>query len=136
MTIEVSLAIPDTVYRQAQKLAKVRQQTVYTVLADELTKSIIGHNRNNGETAPVHDESVAREQSAYQAMHATLWQKYPDHHVAIHGGQLVDHDVDGIALSRRIYAKFPNEFVLIKTVEAQPDRILRFRSPRFAKATP
>ena len=49
-------------------------------------------------------------------MHRRLWSQYPGHHVAIYKGQLVDHDEDGIALSRRIYAGYPEEFVLVKKV--------------------
>ncbi len=78
-------------------------------------------------------QTVEKDKWAYQSMHHYLWSQYPEQHVAIYNGRLVDHDEDGIALSRRIYARYPDEFVLIKKVEPQPKRTLRFRSPRFVK---
>lgn len=64
-------------------------------------------------------------------MHQSLWKEYPREHVAIYDGQLVDHDTDGTALSQRIYAQYPDEFVLIRKVEPQLERTLQFRSRRF-----
>ena len=49
-------------------------------------------------------------------------------HVAIQNGRLVDHDADGLTLSRRIDSRYPNTFVLIRKVEAQPKRVLQLRS--------
>jgi hypothetical protein len=77
------------------------------------------------------DPAVAREQAAYHAMHKMLWEHYPHEHVAIHGERLVDHDVDGLALSKRIYSQYPDRFVLIRQVEANSDPVLYMRSPRF-----
>lgn len=78
-------------------------------------------------------DAIAREKQAFRSMHHMLWSQHPEEHVAIHKGQLVDHDVDGVALSRRIYVQYPHEFVLIRKVEPQPEKTLRFRSPRFTQ---
>jgi len=55
--------------------------------------------------------------------------------VAIQNERLVDHDTDGLALSRRVYSRYPDMFVLIRQVEAQPERVLQLRSPRFTQDT-
>jgi hypothetical protein len=81
--------------------------------------------------AELRDEAVEREKAAYLALHPMLLEKYPGEYVAIHGGQLIDHDGDGVALSRRIYARFPDEFVWISPVRAQPLEEWVVRSPRF-----
>ena len=43
----------------------------------------------------------------------------------------VDHDADGLALSHRIYSRYPDTFVLVRQVEAQPERVIQLRSPRY-----
>ena len=54
-------------------------------------------------------------------------------HVAIYKGELIDHDADGVALSQRVYEKYPDKFILIRQVEVESDRILHFRSPRLVR---
>jgi hypothetical protein len=79
------------------------------------------------------DEAVRDEITAYHALHPMLWAQYPKQHVAIHGGQLLDHDENKVALRRRINQSYPNQFVLVRQVEREPERVLYFRSPRFTE---
>ena len=44
---------------------------------------------------------------------------------------MVDHDADGLGLSRRIYSGYPDTFVLIRQADAQPERVIQLRSPQF-----
>ncbi|RIK35790.1 MAG: hypothetical protein DCC55_29230 [Chloroflexi bacterium] len=83
------------------------------------------------EAAEFTDEAVERERAAYIALHPMLLEKYPGEHVAIYGGALIDHDIDGVALSQRIYARFPDEFVWIAPVQEHPLEEWVVRSPRF-----
>lgn len=126
MTREITLTVSDELFQQASRIAEARKKPVAEILADAIVL-----DDNSPESS---DELVAvtQEKAAYRALHGWLWQNYPGEHVAIYQGQLVDHDPDGLALSRRIYQRFPTEFVLIRQVEAEPERILYFRSPRFA----
>lgn len=64
------------------------------------------------------DAAVAREREAFLALHPTLLLQYPNEYVAIHHGQLVDHDEDGLALTLRVYQRFPDEFVWIAPLKA------------------
>jgi hypothetical protein len=131
MATQITLTIPDDLYLRAQKLASLRHENVHTVLVNELANSMarVDTSEQASETTP--SATVAREKTAYYAMHAQLWAQYPGQHVAIYKGKLVDYDQDGVALSRRIYAEYPNDFVLITQVEQRAERTLRFRSPRF-----
>lgn len=124
--IEVTLTLPDDLYRQAERQAELRQQSVDSLLSDILAESIQKQMDHN-------DDPVEKELVAYRAMHDQLYREYAGHHVAIFQGNLVDHDQDGAALSQRIYARFPDEFVLIRQVSAEPERVLHFRSPRLIK---
>lgn len=136
MTTHVTLTVPDELYRRAERMARLKDQDVRDLLTEVLTKSILQDQaleRDGLIYDP--DEVVEREKAAYIAMHPMLWREHAGEHVAIHGGKLIDHDVDGVALSQRIYEKYPNEFVLIRQVESEPDRVLKFRSPRFVEET-
>jgi hypothetical protein len=60
-----------------------------------------------------------------------LLREYPGEYVAIYGGQLVDHDLDRVALLNRIDKKHPNVFVLIRPVLENPEIIYEHRSVRW-----
>ncbi|MFN8491888.1 MAG: hypothetical protein U0350_30080 [Caldilineaceae bacterium] len=48
----------------------------------------------------------------------------------------MDHDQDALALSLRIYQRFPNEFVWMAPVKAQALEEWVIRSPRFEPMAP
>ncbi len=77
---------------------------------------------------------LRREQEAYRAMHAELKQNYLGQSVAIYNGELVDHDVDALALLRRIRQRFGSAPVLFCEVEDKPDKEYVIRSPRLEKS--
>lgn len=133
MSKEILLTMPDDMYSQVRHFAEKTNQPLDTyileILADTVEKE--GTTVEFDSKTPLPDDPVEREKAAYISMHNELWQKYPGQQVAIHNGELVDHDTDGVALSKRVYQRYPDEFVLIRQVEQEPDRILYFRSPRF-----
>jgi hypothetical protein len=53
-------------------------------------------------------------------MHPVLKQKYAGQHVAIHEGQLVDHDEDAMTLAQRIRERFGRTPILITHVDDNP----------------
>jgi hypothetical protein len=130
MSKEVILAIPDEMYRRFERRAAATGQDVAGVLIEVINRN---ETVDEGELTYEPDEAVERERAAYLSLHPMLWQKYPGEYVAIYGGKLVDHDPDGVALSQRVRRRFPNQFVLRRRVEAEPDRILQMRSPRFTQ---
>ena len=70
---------------------------------------------------------------AYKQMHSQLVQTYIGQFVAIYEGEIVDHDADKEALFLRVKDNFPDQIVLQRQVLAEPEPILRFRSPRFIR---
>ncbi len=72
-----------------------------------------------------------REESAYHKLHPSLLEKYPNQYVAIYGGELVDHDSDQVDLYLRVKSRYPDRFVWIAPVHAEPEEIYVTRSPRF-----
>jgi hypothetical protein len=134
MAVELKVTLNENVYDRVVRLAQRRQQDIGATVAQFLEEEL----PTDGEEAMVidwseADESVDQEIAVYQRLHPELWRKYPGQHVAIQNGQLVDHDADGLALSRRIYSRYPDTFVLIRQVEAQPERVIQLRSPQFTE---
>lgn len=133
MSKEILLTLPDDIYSQMQDHAEKTNRPLDSYILDVLANSveINGDNSVANQMVSFPDDAIEREKTAYIELHDILWQKYPGQHIAIYNGELVDHDADGLALSKRIYKRYHDEFVLIRQVEPNPDPILQFRSPRF-----
>ncbi|MCB8945977.1 MAG: hypothetical protein H6658_19700 [Ardenticatenaceae bacterium] len=124
MGTQVTLTIPDKLYRRAQQVARMKQQDVSEVLVEAIQLTDVGEGSLERETA------VAREEAAFQQLHPKLWQQYPGQYVAIHDGQLVDHDTDQVTLFLRMREQYPDEFVWIAPVQPQAQEEYHIRSPR------
>jgi hypothetical protein len=75
-------------------------------------------------------EKIRAESEAFDQLYETLLAQYQGHYVAIHDGQVIDHDPDLRQLHLRIFARLGHTPVLLKQVTDQPIRELVFRSPR------
>jgi hypothetical protein len=75
-------------------------------------------------------QKIDAEAEAFRRKHARLRAKYLGCYIAMHNGRVVDHDRDLSALNRRIRKQFGKTPVLMRLVEAEPERVLVFRSPR------
>ncbi len=127
MLEQMTISIPQTLYRRARDLARRRNRSVDDVVV-ELLDDVLPPDEN-GE---VDDEETAinQEMEAYINLHPTLKEKYLGQHVAIYGGQLVDVDKDYGTLYQRIDVQYPDQFVWLATVEEEAMPTLAFRSPR------
>jgi hypothetical protein len=124
---QVTVTIPDNVYLRAERLADETEQDIADVLADVIvhSKSLQVEEQNG-----MQDKAVAGEKAAFLALHRTLRQQYDGEYVAIYEGKVIDHDASFAALYTRIDAQYPDDFVLIRQVEAEPEKVYQFRSPR------
>lgn len=122
--MQVTVTIPDALYRRAQQLARSRQRDVAEVITAVLDEGLPAAEGDSADWIEP-DEAVDREMAAYIALHPTLKAQYLGQHVAILGGQLVDHDHDLEALSRRIYAQYAGQFVWITAVRDTPIDTIR-----------
>jgi hypothetical protein len=132
MAEQVMIPIPRTLYEQAARLARLRNQDVTAVVVEALA-DMLPPAQNDAEFVDLSepDEAAEREMQAYLALHPTLKKTHFGRHVAIYNGELVDEDEDYEALYTRIDQQYPDEFVWITTIEEQPISTLTFRSPRF-----
>lgn len=71
---------------------------------------------------------------AYKAMHGELVERYLGQYVAICDGQLIDHDLDPVALLQRMREQYPDQVILRRKVERMPERELRIRHPRIGES--
>lgn len=118
--MQVTLTIPEALYRRAQQLARSRQRDVAEVITAVLDEGLPAAAEGDSVDWAEPDEAVDREMAAYIALHPMLKEKYLGQHVAVLGGQLVDHDDDLEALSRRVYAQYGDQFVWITAVREMP----------------
>jgi len=112
MTSTVDVALDAELYESLKK-ATSEQGTNPEIVLNDLTRQYLRDVRRR---------KIDEESQAYQAMHPGLKQDYFGQHVAIHNGQLVDHDADAMTLLRRIRQRFGRLPVLITQVEEEPVR--------------
>lgn len=72
---------------------------------------------------------IDQEIVAFEAMYDQLMNHYYNEWVAIHDGQLVDHDADGTALYKRIRAKYGSIAVLLRRVTEDANDDIWLRTP-------
>lgn len=134
MTIKVNVVLPEPVYDQFQQLAHQQRLEIAEAIATYLTQNppVVAPNpKVESQPDPQLAAAIAQEKQAYLRLHSQLWESYPGQYVAIADGQLVYHDVDKVALYTRIEQRYLNQFVLMRRIEREPERLLQFRSPRF-----
>jgi predicted DNA-binding protein len=74
-------------------------------------------------------KKIAREQQQYEAQHTALLGAFAGEYIAMHEGQIVDHDADRVALSRRIRSRYGRTAILIIRVGDTPQMRIVMRSP-------
>ncbi|KAA3662994.1 MAG: hypothetical protein DWQ04_11860 [Chloroflexi bacterium] len=125
--MQVTITLTAQQLERAQRLAAIRRQAVKDVLA-----TVVDEGLAQAKLSPeAEDPAMAREKAAFLKLFPMLQEKYAGQHVAIFGGELVDHDQDGMALSRRVYARYPDKFVWIAPVHESPLPEFRSRSFRW-----
>ena len=75
-------------------------------------------------------EKLQSEMEVFQAQLPALLTAYPDQYVAMHEGQVIDHDADLRTLHSRVYARLGSVPVLLQKVTATPAADILVRGPR------
>ena len=127
MSTKLTITLPDDIYRQFESAAEASEQNI----AELVTEAVVA----NVPRLAVHPRwrEMEREEAAFRAMHKELLLKYQNEYVAIHHGKVVDHGEDFGEIVGRIDDAYPDEIVFISKVSLEPERTLRFRSPRLVK---
>ena len=76
------------------------------------------------------EKKIAQEETAYQDQHEQIFSQFEGRYVALHNGEVIDHDQNELDLYLRIRHAYPSLGILIKHVTNQIDEIWQTRSPR------
>lgn len=117
VTIESNLA------EQISQLAAHTQRS-----ADELVEEAI-----QAYLSQVRRDKIHAEREEFERQHEQLVTAYLGQYIAMHEGQVIDHDPDLQTLHLRVIERLGRTPVLLTRVAAQPHRELVFRSPRFER---
>lgn len=90
-------------------------------LADKAIRQYLRHEA---------ERKIASEETAYQAQHPRLLTLYGGRFIAMHNGQVIDHDADELALYLRVRHQYPQLGILIKRVTTEAEEVWQMRSPR------
>ncbi|MCL4871866.1 MAG: hypothetical protein KJ063_23145 [Anaerolineae bacterium] len=130
MTLTVQVPLSENTYKRAKQWAEYRQRELGEAIADYLAETL--PTLNSGYIPPADiDPDVEREKAAYIRLFPQLHKQYYGHYVAVHQGQLVDHDIDYGTLVERIEERYPDVFVWLTQVEDEPIGTMTIRSPYF-----
>lgn len=119
MMLTVTLA--DPLASQLAYLAHIRA-TSAEALAETVVRAFLQQEA---------EHLIAQEAAAFKLMHADLLVRYPGQYVAVHQGQVIDHDNDQLALYERVEPQYPDVPILIRQVQPQVEVVYTVRSPRF-----
>ena len=75
-------------------------------------------------------DDMDQEAEAFRRLHPDMLATIPGQYAAVYRGQLVDHDVDQLALYQRIEARFDGLPVLIRQVRPEVEQTIMVHSPR------
>ena len=119
---ELTLKIPDPAFRRARQIAFDDARPVEDVLVELVM-------RGGGlESADDRDASIDREREAFLSLHPQLLAEYEGKFVAIADGKLADWDADREHLMERVRVDYPERFVWVSQVRAEPLRTFQMPS--------
>ena len=139
-TLELSLT--ETTYTTLRQAAKRRSQSNEGVVEDALVAFLqpaISSEKDagNGSSARTGDWRRAKihaEAETWRSLPANVQHSYGEDFVAVHNGQVVDHDRDRLTLYRRIRGRFYDVPVLITPAHSPSPREFQLLSPRMERS--
>lgn len=111
------------------------RQIEYLAGANEVQKEAFVDKAVRQYIAQYRREKIRAEAEAFEKLHETLRSSYLNQYVAIHNGQVIDHDPILRILHLRVFARLGPIPVLLKRVTEEGSKELIFRSPRFERIT-
>ncbi len=120
--IELKPELQDTL----EQVAKQQASTVNDLVNQAVKNYLLQQQR----------EKLDHEIAAFERLHTQLKQLYLGRWVAVHQGELVDHDKDIAALYQRVRAKYGRTSVLIRQVTEVPIEEATIRAPSTGKISP
>ena len=112
-----TVAIEPTLYQRVEQAALESQVSTGEMLTQALRRYLWELDRRK----------ITEESKVYRRRHAELKERYLGQYIAMHEGQVVDHDPDFQTLRQRVRQQFGRTAVMIALVEeaAEPELIRR-----------
>jgi Arc/MetJ family transcription regulator len=106
------LIIEPQLYRRVEQAADEHKMNVDRLLTEAIRQYLWELDRRK----------ISEESQIYQRRHAELKAEYLGQYIAMHDGQVVDHDSDFVALRQRVRQQFRHTPVMITLVEEVAER--------------
>jgi hypothetical protein len=117
-----------------QLVPDLAEQIESLVGSDPAKTQAFIENAVRTQIARLHQSKIRRETEAYMAQHQELLAAYPEQYIAMHQGNVIDHDTNLRTLHLRVYQELGHTPVLLKKVtDATATRELVFHSPRLQR---
>lgn len=112
-----TVAIEPALYRRVEQAAIESQVSTGEMATQALRRYLWELDRRK----------IAEESKVYRRQHAELKERYLGQYIAMHRGQVIDHDTDFQTLRQRVRRQFGRAAVMITQVEeiAEPEYIRR-----------
>lgn len=120
----LTIGLDEKTSHQLEQLARVRS-TEPAKLAHDAIRIFL---RDEGRRI------IEQESKAFQRLHPELLRTMPGEFVAVHHGQVVDHDSDQLAVFRRVEEAYGGQSVLIRQVRPEIEQTIEVLSPRLEYA--
>jgi len=101
-----TVAIEADLYRRIEKAADAKRASVDALLSEVIQRYLWDLERR----------AIAEQSAVYRRLHPSLRAEYPDRYIAMHDGEVVDHDVDLPALLGRVRQQWRDTPVLVTWV--------------------
>lgn len=109
------------------------RQIEYLAGSNEVQKEAFVDKAVRQYIAQYRREKIRTETEAFEKLYEALLDSYLNQYVAIHNGQVIDHDPNLRVLHLRVFARLGHIPVLLKKVTREVSKELIFRSPRFER---
>ncbi|MFN8496419.1 MAG: DUF5678 domain-containing protein [Anaerolineae bacterium] len=119
LTVTLKADIAD----QIEELAEAADANAEEIVDKALRSYLALYRRNK----------IRVETEAFEQQKDRLLDQYAGEYVAIHNGEVIDHDGDLRTLHLRVFARLGHTPVLLKQVARGAQTTLVFRSPRFER---
>ncbi len=121
-----TVAVESELYRRVEEAALEHKVSISEILTEAVRRYLWELDRRK----------ISEESKIYRQRHAELKTQYLGQYIAMHDGQVVDHDADFQTLHQRIRQRFERTPVMITLVEDTAERPLARHGFRTEKANP
>ncbi len=116
-----TITLEPDLYTRVEEAAQERRTTIESVVTEATRQYLWELER----------QKISAEAAIYRQRHAEIVTRYFGEYIAMHLGEVVDHDADMNILWRRVRKRFGKTPIMIALVESAPDRTFTRHDFRF-----